>query len=101
MSDANNIMKFFLHFSIQRVGIGGHYLDHPHTLDHLRDERLNTILLKPRSREQGFGQGDRNLIQRAGDIASNLLKNHQPEPLEEKIQEELHDIIGIAQNALD
>ncbi|MBW2411361.1 MAG: trimethylamine methyltransferase family protein [Deltaproteobacteria bacterium] len=87
--------------AISGVGIGGHYLDHPHPLDHLRDERLNTILLKPGSREQRFEQGGRNLVHRAGDIASKLLKDHQPEALDEKMQEELRVIIGIAQDALD
>ena len=90
--------------AIESVGIGGHYLDHPHTLDHFRDERFNACLLKPKTREQWVEQGSRSLVQRAGDQARDILKRHQPRGLDEGTAEALRNIIhsgwkGLAGNA--
>ncbi|MEK6195647.1 MAG: trimethylamine methyltransferase family protein [Deltaproteobacteria bacterium] len=85
---------------IADVGIGGHYLGHEHTLKHLRGNRLNSSLLKPKTREQWVDQGSPSLVKRAGDKAREILKHHQPEKLEEGTERELSNIIHAAHQEL-
>jgi trimethylamine--corrinoid protein Co-methyltransferase len=85
---------------IADVGIGGHYLGHEHTLKYLRDDRLNSSLLKPKTREQWLEQGSPSLVKRAGDKAREILKYHQPRKLEEKTERALNNIIQAARQEL-
>jgi trimethylamine--corrinoid protein Co-methyltransferase len=86
--------------AIADVGIGGHYLRHEHTLNHLRDNRLNSSLLKPKTREQWVEQGSPSLVKRAGDKAREILKHRQPGKLDERIERELTNIIHVAHKEL-
>ena len=86
--------------AIADVGIGGHYLGHEHTLKHLRDDRLNSTLLKPKTREKWVEQGSPSLVKRAGDKAREILKHYQPGKLEEKTERELNKIIHAAHQKL-
>lgn len=86
--------------AIADVGIGGHYLAHEHTLKHLRDDRLNSTLLKPKTREKWVEQGSPSLVKRAGDKAREILKHYQPGKLEEKTERELNKIIHAAHQEL-
>jgi len=86
--------------AIADVGIGGHYLGHEHTLKHLRDNRLNSFLLKPKTREQWVEQGSPSLVKRAGDKAREILKHYQPGKLDERTERELNNIIHAAHKEL-
>jgi len=86
--------------AIADVGIGGHYLGHEHTLKHLRGNRLNSSLLKPKTREQWVEEGSPSLVKRAGDKAREILHHYQPEKLEERTERELSNIIHAAHKEL-
>ena len=86
--------------AIQAVGIGGHYRDHPHTPARLGDERLESSLLKPRTREQWLEQGSPKIVQSAKDRARTILKEHLPRRLALEAGAELREIIGLARQDL-
>ena len=86
--------------AIASVGIGGHYRGHESTLKHLRDNRLNASLLKPKTREKWAAQGSPSLVKSAGDKAREILKYYQAGKLEEIIERELNKIIQTAHQEL-
>ena len=70
---------------IHKVGPGGNFLSERHTLEHLRKEIfISEILDKPRVKD---------IREAAKRKAKELLSKHQPEPLDESVQEELRRIV--------
>jgi trimethylamine--corrinoid protein Co-methyltransferase len=86
--------------ALTRAGIGGHYPGDPPTLDPLREERLDSFLLKPKTREQYVEQGASGMVQRAGDRARRILAEHRPRGLGPEIAQEFEDIIRLARKKL-
>ena len=69
--------------AIAQAGIGGNYLGEQHTLDHLRSERLNSDLLKPKTRAKWLEEGSKSLVDLAREKARTILAEHKPTPLDE------------------
>ncbi|MGA9351183.1 MAG: trimethylamine methyltransferase family protein [Anaerolineae bacterium] len=79
--------------AIKAVGVRGHYLDQKHTLKHLK-ERWMPSLVDHRPYSAWEKDGRRGARERAHEKARWILSNHRPEPLEPKLQEELIKIIA-------
>jgi trimethylamine--corrinoid protein Co-methyltransferase len=82
---------------IAQVGVGGNYLGEQHTLDHLRSERLNSSLLKPKTRAKWVEDGSKSLVDLAREKAQAILAEHQPAPMNEATLASLKEIVQAAQ----
>jgi trimethylamine--corrinoid protein Co-methyltransferase len=78
---------------IKQVGIGGHFLDQPHTLKYLRAEQIQSTIIDRRIREEWKERGSKSLIQSANEKAAEMLREHQPIPLPEEVVQELKSIV--------
>jgi trimethylamine--corrinoid protein Co-methyltransferase len=78
---------------IDKVGPGGEFLTSDHTLEHFR-ENWYSDLIQRIPYEQWIDEGKKDLGMRASEKARYILENHQPKPLEEKVQGELKKIIA-------
>jgi trimethylamine--corrinoid protein Co-methyltransferase len=84
--------------AIKTVGVRGHYLDQKHTLRHMR-ERWVPSLVDRRPYSAWEEDGRRGAREWAHEKARWILSNHHPQPLEPKLREELSKIIAaIARN---
>ncbi len=81
---------------ISRVGPGGHFLDDEHTIAHFKEEIWIPDLLDRRNLEDWEKGGRRNLGDRVRERVHEILKDHEPPPLEEKLVKELKAIIARA-----
>ena len=80
---------------IAAVGPGGHYLGQKHTRQHMRTS------LKPAITHEVGGDGKyRDPVDAARDQVGWILKNYQPEPLEETKRKELTRILAAADREL-
>ncbi len=82
---------------IAQVGVGGNYLGEQHTLDHLRSERLNSSLLKPKMRAKWVEEGSKSLVELAREKARAILAEHQPAPMDEATLKSLKVLVKTAQ----
>ena len=82
---------------IAQVGAGGNYLGEQHTLDHLRSERLNSSLLKPKTRAKWVEEGSKSLVELAREKARTILAEHQPAPMDDATLASLKQIVQAAQ----
>lgn len=78
---------------IKRVGPGGGYLGERHTMDHLFSEQYIPILADRRSYAAWRDAGSTDISQRARARVEELLKKHQPEPLDRYVEAELDRIV--------
>jgi trimethylamine--corrinoid protein Co-methyltransferase len=85
---------------IASVGPGGHFLDHPHTLAHFRDQIWPSRLMNRRPRQQWEQDGGKDLSQVVQEEVIRLLEAHTPEPLDGRILDELALIRKRGQKAL-
>ena len=69
--------------AIAQAGIGGNYLGEQHTLEHLRSERLNSDLLKPKTRAKWLEEGSKSLVDLAREKARTILAEHKPALLDD------------------
>jgi trimethylamine--corrinoid protein Co-methyltransferase len=81
---------------IKKVGIGGNFLGQQHTLDHIEGEQVQADLIDRRMRGGWEKRGARDLHQSSVERAKEILKTHQPRPLEDGLAEEL---VKIAKSA--
>ena len=79
--------------AIRSVGVRGNYLTHKHTLKHLR-ERWVPSLVDRRSYEAWERDGRRGAREWAREKARWILANHRPQPLDPRLREELSKIIA-------
>ena len=82
---------------IARVGIGGNYLGEQHTIDHLRSERLNSDLLKPKTRAKWLEEGSKSLVDLAREKARAILSEHNPAPMDGAVLARLKELVQAAQ----
>ena len=75
---------------IKSVGPKGHYLNLPHTREHLRTLEFSEMVLSTLGNEV-------DAIHFARDKTDWILENHVPEPLDDKQQAELRRIIRTAE----
>ncbi len=84
---------------IKDVGPGGHFLAHGHTLRHLRELYYFDIFTKE-SLEIWKRKGSKDIAVVAKEKAKKLLEEHQPEPLDSSVREEVDGIIRRAEKEL-
>ena len=77
--------------AVAAVGPGGHYLAQKHTRNHMREIFLPQFLdRRPYSKWEETGEDARDW---AVNKARKILKEHQPDPLDERISKEFERII--------
>ena len=81
---------------IKKVGIGGNFLGEKHTLEHIDGEQVQADLMDRRMRGGWEKRGAKDLHQSSVERAKEILKTHQPKPLEDGLAEEL---VRIAKSA--
>ena len=75
---------------IERIGIGGHYLQDEHTLEHFREEIWSPLVLDRQVHDSWEKGGAKTMGERCRERVMDILQSHQPEPvLDEKTVEEL------------
>ena len=84
---------------IQRVGIGGNYLSDRHTVDHVR-ERWIPDLSDRKGWEIWDREGGQTMLDRAHAEQDRILREHQPDWLDEVTQRELDLIIAAAEREI-
>ena len=84
---------------IKEIGIGGHFLDQRHVLDHLATEQIQATILDRRVREDWQSDGAKNLRYTANRKAREILETHRPAPLPDSMVAELKRIIEKAEKA--
>ncbi|ATW27743.1 [trimethylamine--corrinoid protein] Co-methyltransferase [Candidatus Formimonas warabiya] len=85
---------------IQEIGARGSYLMHDHTLSNYRTEQSRISHLERRNREQWLNSGATDYTTRIEEEAKQILRTHQPKPLEESVAQELREIIAEAEKDL-
>jgi trimethylamine--corrinoid protein Co-methyltransferase len=78
---------------ISRVGPGGHFLDDDHTVAHFKKDIWIPDLIDRNNLENWTRNGRKSMGERARERVYQILKVHQPKPLEEKVIQELKSII--------
>jgi trimethylamine--corrinoid protein Co-methyltransferase len=82
---------------IDSVGPGGHFMDTEQTLNRFRDFWYPSLLDRNR-REQWLGAGGTTLAQRLNARVKQILKEHQPRPLDPKVKDRIQEILAQAKD---
>lgn len=77
---------------IKEVGHTGNYLTHSSTLNHF-SELIQPRLMNRENYDNWSTKGRTDVHERARERARELLENHQPKPISEQAQKEIHEII--------
>ena len=80
--------------AVPDVGPGGHYLGHPHTLEHFQSAFFMPELFDNNSIEQWSADGAKEITQRALETARTMLSEYQEPKLDEARDEALLDYIS-------
>ena len=83
---------------IKEIGIGGHFLDQRHVMDHLANEQIQATIIDRRVREDWQAGGARSLQWTANQKAIEILENHTIDPLPAEMARELGRIIKRAES---
>ena len=78
---------------ISSVGPGGHYLGQMHTIKFLDREQYTPKISNRESREAWEKTGAKNLRDVARERVKNILRDHNPDPLDQDVEKELQDIV--------
>jgi trimethylamine--corrinoid protein Co-methyltransferase len=81
---------------IDEVGPDGQYLDKEHTLEHFR-ERWYPTLIERDNYDNWLAKGGTTLAQRATERVEQILEQHKPEPLTQKVAELVHAVVERAE----
>lgn len=81
---------------IRKVGAGGEFLTHPHTLEHFRKEQWDAKLGNRIRREPWEQQGSKDIQARAKERLNEILSSHHPKPLEPDVQKKIQEIVDNA-----
>jgi trimethylamine--corrinoid protein Co-methyltransferase len=71
----------------RRVGPGGHFVSDDHTCEYMRTEHFIPSLADRNTREIWVKKGSKDTVQRAREMAVEILKTHGPEPLDPRKEE--------------
>ena len=82
---------------IKKVGIGNNFLRERHSLKYIEKEQIQATIIDRRMRGAWEREGSKSLIQSANQKAAELLKTHQPTPLDEDLIQELKRIVKSAE----
>ncbi|MBC7219412.1 MAG: trimethylamine methyltransferase family protein [Hadesarchaea archaeon] len=74
---------------IAKVGPGGHYLDQMHTLKYLMEEQYFPKISDRETRENWEKAGSKDLWQVAREKVREILKKHEPDPLDKEVEKQL------------
>ena len=74
---------------IEAVGPAGHFLQQKHTLKHFKNELWHAKLLNHKAIGPWEEAGKQTMEERVKEEVKNILANHQPEPLDDKVISEL------------
>ena len=77
---------------IKEVGHTGNYLTHSSTLNHF-SELIQPRLMNRENYDNWSTKGRTDVHERAMERARELVANHQPKPISEQAQREIHEII--------
>jgi trimethylamine--corrinoid protein Co-methyltransferase len=80
--------------AVPDVGPGGHYLGHPHTLEHFQKAYFMPELFDNNSIEQWVAEGSKEITARALEHARTLLNEYQEPKLDEARDEALQEYIA-------
>ena len=78
------------------VGPGRQFLDHDHTLEHLRRTVWEPYVTDRDGYDHWVADGSRDYAARARDYAVGLVSSHEPEPLEDGLDTELRTLCRLA-----
>jgi trimethylamine--corrinoid protein Co-methyltransferase len=84
---------------IKSVGMSGDFISQMHTLEHMQDHSQPEFMDRRRM-EKWQAAGARGSYQLALEKTRDILQNHQPDPLPEKVLKEISSIITDTQNEL-
>jgi trimethylamine---corrinoid protein Co-methyltransferase len=85
---------------IDRVGPGGVFIDQEHTVEHFREELWFPQLMDRRFYQEWFDSGAASLAERCRERVEDVLRSHQPEPLEENISRAINEVLRAARREL-
>jgi trimethylamine--corrinoid protein Co-methyltransferase len=80
--------------AVHDIGPGGHYLGHPHTLEHFQKAFFMPEMFDNNSIEQWQAEGSVEITQRALQRARDLLNEYEEPKLDEAVNEALLDYIA-------
>ena len=80
--------------AVRDIGPGGHYLGHPHTLEHFQEAFFMPELFDNNSIEQWQAEGGVEITGRALERAKDLLKSYEEPKLDQAVHEALLDFIA-------
>ncbi len=81
---------------IDEVGPGGHYLVSEHTIRHMRSEfYFPSAVVDRQGWEMWQQDGGRDAVERAREIACDILANHRPEPLSPAVENWIRERFGL------
>lgn len=78
--------------AIKRVGVGGHFVSDEHTFEHFR-RNWRPVLTDRNSRPTWLDKGGSSMGRRARSRVARLLETHRPEPLPDKVEAEINEIL--------
>ena len=78
---------------IEKVGPGGLFLGERHTSEYFKKEHYLPMIINREKRETWERAGSKDLREVAREEAKRILKDHQPEPLDRDVEEELKKIV--------
>jgi trimethylamine--corrinoid protein Co-methyltransferase len=79
--------------AIKRVGFGGNFMTDETTIKYLRTDYYQPKILNRLSRDEWTKAGSKDVNARAKERITELMKEHQPEPLNRGIQKELRTLV--------
>jgi trimethylamine--corrinoid protein Co-methyltransferase len=80
--------------AIERVGIGGNFLQEDHTLKHFKKEIWSPGVMDRQMYERWEASGSKTMFDRCSERVHEILETHQPDPpLDEKLVRELKSFI--------
>jgi trimethylamine--corrinoid protein Co-methyltransferase len=82
---------------VRKVGPGGNFLAEEHTRRHFRQEIWIPRLCDRQNWEAWESSGSKDMMERAKEELERILKEHQPEPLDESLGREIESIAEAAE----
>ncbi len=78
---------------VNQVGPSGHYLGQRHTMQFLKQEQFIPPLGDRLTRENWGRAGSKGVADRAHERVEQIIAEHQPDPLDAKVEAELERIV--------
>ncbi len=85
--------------ALREVGPGSHFLGSSHTLSNFETAFYRSVVADNNSFEQWEAEGSLGTSDRANSIYKNMLKEYEPPPLDESIDEALNEFISKKKDA--